>query len=64
MKTRALFVALTVFMTVALGACERSATAPAPEKPRFDGDPVCVEDGRGGHTLGGGNYLPGPCPTD
>jgi hypothetical protein len=61
MKARVLTLAA---LALGLAACDNSATAPAEAAgARFDTDAVCVEDGRGGHTLGGGNYAPGPCPT-
>ena len=57
-------IVLSFGTALALAACGTSATGPnAPESPAFNDNPACQEDGRGGHTYGGGNYYPGPCPT-
>ena len=53
-----------LLLVLALAACNKTPTHPdriAPDA-RHDDASVCVEDGRGGHTMGGGNYAPGPCP--
>jgi len=55
---------LLLALALALAACNKTPVHPDASAPdaRYDQTPVCVEDGRGGHTMGGGNYAPGPCP--